>query len=254
MSEDLQKRFKEMAKGELVYVGGKLATQNDLSALFTVRAATLYLRAGGRLAFVLPLAALTRGQFERLRSGSFHSARLAYDEAWTMDDGVFPLFPVPSCVVFARRRDTSQSIPETVRAYSGTLPFRDAPEAIADLRLTVRENAPRPSEASFEGGSTYRKAFRQGATLVPRMLCLVERKAVGRLGANTARPLVASRRNSLEKKPWRDLPGIEAAVEREFLHPVLLGESILPYRLFREFEGVIPVTNRGNVLDARVRG
>ena len=86
MSADLQKRFREMAKGERVYVGGKFATQNDLAALFTVRAATLYLRSGGRIAFVLPLAALTRGQFEKLRSGLFSSVRIAWDEAWTMDD------------------------------------------------------------------------------------------------------------------------------------------------------------------------
>jgi hypothetical protein len=98
MNTDLQKRFKELAKGERVYVGGKLATQNDLSALFLVRAAMLYLRSGGRIAFVLPLAALTRGQFERLRSGSFMSARIAWDEAWTMDESVWPLFEVPSCV------------------------------------------------------------------------------------------------------------------------------------------------------------
>ncbi|NJL50797.1 MAG: SAM-dependent DNA methyltransferase [Blastochloris sp.] len=82
MSADLQKRFRELAKGERVHVGGKFATQNDLSALFTVRAAALYLRAGGQLAFVLPLAALTRGQFEPLRKGSFASAKIAWDEAW----------------------------------------------------------------------------------------------------------------------------------------------------------------------------
>jgi hypothetical protein len=58
MSADLQKRFRELAKGERVHVGGKFATQNDLSALFAVRAVALYLRAGGRIAFVLPLAAL----------------------------------------------------------------------------------------------------------------------------------------------------------------------------------------------------
>ena len=71
MSTDLQKRFREMAKGERVHVGGKFATQNDLAALFTVRPAALYLRSGGRLAFVLPLATLTRRQFEKLRAGSF---------------------------------------------------------------------------------------------------------------------------------------------------------------------------------------
>ncbi|MGQ0484487.1 MAG: N-6 DNA methylase [Hyphomicrobiales bacterium] len=123
MSADLQKRFKEMAKGERVYVGGKLATQNDLCALFVVRAAGLYLRAAGRIAFVLPLAALTRGQFEAFRKGSFNITRLAFDEAWTMDDSVQPLFPVPSCVVFARKRATAKVMPDTVRAYAGVFPI-----------------------------------------------------------------------------------------------------------------------------------
>ena len=250
MSADLQKRFKEMAKAERVYVGGKLATQNDLCALFTVRAAGLYLRAAGRIAFVLPLAAMTRGQFEPLRSGSFDLARIAWDEAWTMDDSVFPLFPVPSCVVFGRKRATGKAMPKRVRAYAGTLPLRDAHEDVADLALTVQENTPAPTEAVFTGGSPYRKAFRQGATLVPRMLCLVERKSVGRIGGDLSSPLVESRRTTLEKMPWKNLPGIENRVESEFLRPVLLGESILPYRVFRAFEGVVPVDSKGKVLDA----
>jgi hypothetical protein len=251
MSEDLQRRFRELAKAERVYVGGKFATQNDLAALFTIRSVALYLRSGGRIAFVLPLAALTRGQFDTFRKGSFTSARVAWDEAWTMDDTVQPLFPVPSCVVFGRRRATSRAMPDTVRAYSGTLPLRDAGEEIADERLTVTENAPKPAEGQFSGGSAYRTAFHQGATLVPRMLCFVERRAAGRLGGDPTAPFVASRRNNQEKKPWKLLSGVEHRVEAEFLHPVLLGESILPYRVFRPFEGVVPVTEQGAVLDAQ---
>ena len=250
MSPDLQKRFRALAKDERVYVGGRFATQNDLSALFSARAAHLYLRSGGRLGFVLPLAALTRGQFEKLRTGSFRSAKIAWDEAWTMDDSVQPLFPVPSCAVFGQKRAASRPIPERVRAYSGQLPFRDAPEPVADANLRVMEDAPAPSVGSFEGGSAYRQAFRQGATLVPRMLCLVERRQAGRLGANPSAPLVASRRTAQEKRPWKELPGIENPVEAEFLRPVLLGESILPYRVFRPFEGVAPVTASGLVLNA----
>jgi hypothetical protein len=249
MSPDLQKRFKEMAKGEKVYVA-RVPSQNDLSALFTVRAAALYLRSGGRIAFVLPLAALTRGQFERLRAGSFRSARIAWDEAWTMDDSVQPLFPVPSCVVFGRRRAIARALPDTVRAYSGTLPFRDAPEEIADKCLRVWEGAQALETARHKGGSPYRELFRNGATLFPRMLVFVERKSIGRLGADPTAPYVVSRRTNQEKVPWKTLPGIENKVESEFLHPVLLGESILPYRVFRPFEGVVPVTDSGEVLDA----
>ena len=256
MSADLQKQFKELAQGLGVYVGRKSASHNDLSALFTARAASLYLRGSGRLAFVLPLAALTRGQFERLRSGAFHDGAIQWDEVWTMDDSVQPLFPVPACAVFGRRRATSKPMPETVRAYSGPLPTRDASEAtvdrlIAEAKFKVTENAPKLTEAVSSGGSPYREAFRAGATLFPRMLCFVERKSLGRLGHDPSAPLVTSRRSAQEKAPWKSLPAIENPVEAQFLRPTLLGESILPYRVFRPFEAVIPATEKGEILDSR---
>jgi|HubBroStandDraft_1064217.scaffolds.fasta_scaffold00020_49 hypothetical protein len=250
-SADLQKRFKDLAISERVYVGGRVATQSDLCALFAVRAAALYLRSGGRLALVLPLAVLTRGQFQGLRSGDFTSVRIAWDEAWTLDETVFPLFPVPSCVVFGRRGATAQSLPETVRAYSGVLPFRDAPEAVADARLAVIEGVAAPRVAQSKGGSPYRAAFRNGATLFPRMFVFVDRKTAGRLGADLSAPLVASHPNGRAKKPWQPDRPIEHRVEIEFLRPVLLGESIAPHRVFRPFEGVVPVTDQGAVLDAK---
>lgn len=249
MSTDLQTRFKELAKGERVYVS-RLPSHNDLCALFAVRAASLYLRSGGRLALVMPLAVLTRGQFDALRKGSFTSIRIAWDEAWTMDDSVSPLFPVPSCAVFGRRRATAQAIPDRVRAYSGDLPFRDASEALADARLTVEEVAPALRTALARGGSVYRDAFRQGAIVVPRMMWLVERQAVGRLGMDRSAPFVVSRRSSLEKMPWREAESIGNKVDAEFLRPVLLGESIVPYRLFNPFEAVVPIIGNGTVLDA----
>ncbi len=82
------------------------------------------------------------------------------------------------------------------------------------------------------------------------MLCLVERKSLGRLGEDRTAPFVVSRRNNQEKEPWKSQPGVEHRLEAEFLHPVLLGESILPYRVWRPFEGVVPVTAQGEVLDA----
>jgi hypothetical protein len=224
MSADLQQRFRELADGERVYVGGRFATQNDLAALFTVRAAQLYLRSGGRIAFVLPLAALTRGQFDKFRKGSFTSAKIAWDEAKTL--------------------------PDTVTAYAGDLPMRDATEAVADRFLTINEDAPRPAEGRFQGGSPYRSSFLNGATLYPRMLCVVERAPVGRLGMNPNAPRVVSRRYGQEKPPWKNAPGVEANVEAEFIRSILFGESILPYRIFRPFEAVVPATSIGEVLNS----
>jgi hypothetical protein len=168
----------------------------------------------------MPLAAMTRGQFEAFRSGSFHTKKVQFEAAWVFDDDVQPLFPVPSCVLFARADPgLGKSLPDKVRRYSGTLPFRDAPEKLADENLTIIEDAPRPTEASFQEASPYRSAFRQGATLVPRMLCFVERVTKGRLGSNPKMPLVISRRSTQEKRPWNRLIGIEHQVEVEYLRP-----------------------------------
>jgi hypothetical protein len=249
MSADLQKRFRELSKDERVYVS-RVPSHNDLCTLFTIRAAHLYLRSGGRLAFVMPLAALTRNQFERFRTGSFRSVHIGWEEVWTMDDSVQPLFPVPSCAVFGVKRARSRPIPDKVRAYSGLLPFRDASEELADAKLDVTEEAPALSVAQRTGGSSYRRTFRQGAILVPRMLCLVERRSSGRLGMDPSAPLVVSRRSKQEKSPWRESDPIENRVETEFLRPALLGESIAPYRIIQTFEAVVPVTAQGTVLDA----
>ena len=252
MSADLQKRFKELGKGEKVHVGGKFGTQSDLSALFTVRAVHLYLRAAGRIAFVMPMAALSRGQFEKFRAGRFTSSNIAWEEVWTTDvkAGQGAIFPVPSCVVFGRKRALGKAMPDRVIQFEGWLPLRDAHEDLADEKLTRTENAAAPQAGEFEGGSDYRSAFRQGATLTPRMISLVERKSMGRLGADPNAPVVTSRRSSLEKAPWRDAESIENQVEAKFLRPVLLGESILPYRLFQSFEGVVPVDGDGTALAA----
>ena len=249
MSADLKRRFKELAVGERVYVG-RVPSHNDLCSLFTVRATKLYLRSGGRIAFVLPLAALTRGQFEPFRKGSFQSVRIAWEEAWTMDESVYPLFPVPACVVIGHRRATARPMPMTVTTYSGRLPYRDAPEDLADAQLAVAIGSPAPDVAQSSGGSVYRTRFRQGAILVPRMLCLVDRKMSGRLGADPSAPLVVSRRSRLERMPWKSADSIENRVEPEFLRNAFLGESVLPYRLLRTFEAVIPITNEGVMLDA----
>jgi hypothetical protein len=172
-----------------------------------------------------------------------------------MDDSVAPLFPVPSCVVFGRKRAIGKAMPATVRAYSGALPMRDASEAMADAavadgRLRVLEDAPAPTLGLFTGGSPFRSMFRQGATLAPRMLCLIERREIGRLGSDLSAPLVRSRRSTLEKEPWRSEESLENQVEAPFLRPAILGESLLPYRQLGAFEAVIPVTPAGEVMDS----
>lgn len=243
LSKRNQERLKTEATRAGVWVGGKAATANDLSAYFFARAVALYMRRGGKIVFVLPYAAMSRDPYAKFRSGDFqHSSEavaVRFTGAWTFPSDVQPLFPVPSCVLFAEGSYLNRPLPKTVIRHSGHLPMRDATPEMADLHLAAREDA-WPADTGLSA-SPYKDKFRQGATLVPRRLVIVERlPASGRLGNNPEAPRVRGRTSSQDKKPWRDIDPLEGPVEAEFLRPVYLGESIAPYRLLSHVTGVIP--------------
>ena len=260
MSAEMQKRFRAQAKDAGVWVSGadaaKLVTQTDLSGLFFARAVELYLPRpqargeGGRIAMVLPLAALTRGQFRAFRTGSWNHATVKFEEAWVLDNQeVWPLFRVPTCVLIAQRTHAQATpTPDRVTTFHGRLPFKDAPEELANRDLIVSD-AQAPVPVSFNAGSPYRDRFNNGATLYPRLLCLVVREPVGRLGASASAPIVRSEIRD-RKGEWTAVEALRGPVEVQFLRPVYLGESIAPFRVLRPSEGVIPEIGGGNVMNS----
>jgi hypothetical protein len=74
------------------------------------------------------------------------------------------------------------------------------------------------------------------------MLFFVTRQAAGPLGMSAGKVAVRSLQRNNDKKPWKGLPALEGVVEKQFLRPVLLGESVLPYRIVTTppFEAVLP--------------
>lgn len=246
MRGDFQTRYRKESRSACVWWPGRGSSANDLSAYFFARAALLYMRKSGRVALVMPYAAMSRQAYGEFRKGDIgrlgHTAlRLQFTEAWTFGPNVQPLFPVPSCVLFARsrKRGTKAVLPEQVRAFAGTLSARDAVETEAAECLKEVSKA-WPSEATDEGGSEYRKRFRQGAILVPRRLMLVERAKTGVLPPNPTRPLVRGRTGNQDKAPWKNVTPPQGGVEKEFLRPALLGESVAAFRVLPPLESVIP--------------
>lgn len=259
MSARNQRRFRDESQRLGIWAGGRVATHQDLSAYVFARCCELYLTRDARIAFVMPYAALSRRQFAGFRSGSFlvrqsleNSVMARFTQAWAFDDDVQPLFPVPSCVLFARGGQVGD-LPSNVQRASGELPRRDATPDEADHALTWRE-APWPAIGDDDVSSPYKDTFRQGATLVPRVLCLVQPVAAGPLGGASHAPLVASRRSSQEKAPWKHLDPLKGNVERQFLRPVYLGESVAPFRLLTPPLGVIPWDPQFGPLDAASAG
>jgi SAM-dependent methyltransferase len=245
MDAGMQNRFRQECE-ELGVWAGSLGYRQDLSGYFFARCAELYLRHGGTIAMVLPYSALDRRPYEKLRSGSFVNrkqkepilrAAVRFVEAWAFDEHVQPLFEVPSCVLIATEGETGP-FPETVMAYRGALPRRDASEAEAERALSTEERM--LGSRAAEPASTYQGRFRQGAIFIPRYLWTVEVVPSGRLGGDPAAPVIESLRSNQEKEPWRRLPGLRGPVEREFLRPMLLGASVAPYRLLSPVTAVVP--------------
>ena len=258
MSGDFQGRFRGECRAARLWVGGKVATQQDLSSYFYTRAALLYMRPNGRIALVMPYAALSRRAYAKFRTGEVASSgylelRLRFTEAWAFGPEVWPLFPVPSCVLFANRHDrvSAAPLPTRLKAFQGILPKRDADEAEAAANLTEAA-APWPADASGEGGSPYRSAFRNGATLWPRRFVLIEPvPTTGMLPANPAFPLVRGRTSRQDKRPWKDVEPPRGTVEQEFLRPVLLGESVAPFRVVAPRQAIVPWDpERSRLMDA----
>lgn len=247
MSGAFKGRFRSECQAAGLWVGGKVATQQDLAGYFHLRTAALYLRRTGRMALVMPHAALSRQAWALFRKGEVKRAghvefRLRFTAAWTFGPEVQPLFPVPSCVLFAEVHDASATaaLPAQVQAFTGTLPRRNANENEARRELRAAA-APWPAEAADQGGSPYRRVFRNGATLFPRRLVLVEPAPMpGMLPPNPEFPMIRGRTGAQDKAPWKNLEPPKGTVEWIFLHPVLLGESIAPFRVLTPQQAVIP--------------
>jgi hypothetical protein len=99
----------EALLGYGLWVGGNLATQQDLCALFWARGAERYLAPGGTLAFVLPYAVLNAPVFAGLRAGRMGQVQVRPTGGWALER-VWPIFGAQSgssttstCVLFGRR-------------------------------------------------------------------------------------------------------------------------------------------------------
>ena len=259
MRGEFQRRYRTEARAAKVWWAGRGTSANDLSGYFFLRAALLYMRREGRIALVMPYAAMSRRAYTRFRRGEVvrrgdTEFRVRFTAAWALGPEVQPLFPVPSCVLFASHHDgaTIASLPSNVLGFEGNLSRRDADDAEAARSLT-ESRRPWPTEASEEGGSPYRKAFRQGAILVPRRLVLVEPIApAGSLPPNPDAPVVRGRTGNQDKSPWKTVDPPQGPVEAVFVRSVLLGETVAPFRVIRTLRAVIPWDEeRHELMDTR---
>jgi hypothetical protein len=246
MPVTLQTTYRTLAEERGLWTGGKVATHQDLSDLFVSRSVEQYLNLEGTFAFVMPFAVLSRRQFAGFRSGNWRGPRGgACADLHQAEDFARvkpPPFLMPSCVISGTKASEPSALPDTVRVWLGRLPrgHLDWASAVEHLQGPLEGHV---LTALDESQSPYRERFRQGATLVPRMLVTVEERQRGPLGVAAGRVPVMSARSSNEKRPWKDLASVDGVVEAQFIRPMHLGATIVAYRARTPGLAVIPIVN-----------
>ncbi len=238
----LQEDYRVLAEERGLWAGGKVATHQDLSDLFVVRSIEQYLKLGGRFAFVMPYAALSRRQFAGFRSGSWPGAETAaaFEAPEDFARVKPPLFPVPSCVVAGVKAVSPSALPAGTRSWTGRVPSEHLDWAAAAEHLS--DHVDDIASALDVAESPYRARFAQGATFVPRVLVIVEERPSGPLGVAQGRVAIRSARSSNEKEPWKHQPSLEGVVEGGFLRPLHSGSTIVAFRARTPERAVVPWT------------
>jgi hypothetical protein len=247
MPGDMQAAFRVMSIARGMWHGAKVATHQDLSAIFVARATELYLKKNGRFGFVMPSAVIDteRQHYKGFRTGELsHSGQVlyvAFEQPWDLKRLRPHFFPITASVVFGSRQNAPVVMPHG-ETWSGQLPKPHG--SWSDVESAISRATQIKTELSGEL-SPYAERFRQGATIVPRVLFMVERRAAGPLGRAQGKTNVRSLRSANEKAPWKNLPDREGIVESIFVKPVYLGESVLPYRTRTPLDAVIPRDRKG---------
>lgn len=257
MTPDMQKAFRAMSEARGLWAGAEIATHQDMSGLFAVRACELYLRDGGRFALVLPNAAIDREHYAGFRKGHYGGKggelSLSFDSSWDLRRLRPHFFPRAASVAFGSRvgehtdRWSGREMPQNVQIWTGRLKTPNASWSMAQNWLKRA-----PGRVQYVGQLTkspYAPSFTQGATFTPRFAFVVEKRESSSLGLPAGRIAVQSSRSVQEKKPWKDLPDISDIVESEYVRPFFTGENVLPFRLGKAQLAVVPCGKAG-LLDA----
>ncbi|GLB93128.1 N-6 DNA methylase [Mycobacterium kiyosense] len=249
MTGPMQVQFRALSRERNLLTGALGASGRDLATLFVVRAVELYLRNGGEFAFVMPHGVLSRSPHTGFRSGDWRSdtgnhLTVEFGESWDLKGANTATgFPIPCCVVHGKLSESIGKMPATTLAWTGRLSRADVPWSLASEKLTTGPSSVRVLDHGVVvPESPYKERFRQGAIIVPKVLLFVEDAPAGPLGPGAGRRDVTSARSRLEKVPWKDCDSLRANVETRFIHPIYLGQQVLPFRTTEPKEAILPIT------------
>ena len=256
---------------------GELITQMEVATLFLVRAADLYLKSGGIIAFVLRRSLFSADQHDGLRKRAFRFSedamqKLFWREVWDCEN-ITPLFNVPACVLIAEKVPhpvppplagkgeggiTGQILSGKLERKNTSLAEAEKSLAVENVEFSVHTRGKRSFWATgtavvTQGVSYYKKGFMLGATIFPRSFWFVQVKP-SPLGFNPdLPPLETADRARQEAKDAYKSVFFKDTVESRFLYATLLSTDLLPFGHLDYRLVVLPIEPQGDhykLLDA----
>lgn len=225
----------------------------EIAAIFLAYCSSYFLNDKGQIAFVLPRSFFSADHHDNTRSGKAVGFKLK--QIWDLKD-VTPLFRIPSCVLFADKYEKKKVPFSGLKGniFSGKLPEHNCNLLIA--KENVEEEAVKwyyvkqgkasaissKKTKSNETENSYKKYFKQGATIVPRCFYFIELTQEFPpdfddriINIKTSVAIEAD-----AKKPWKGLK-FTGRIESKFIFRTALAKSILPFALYKPDLIVLPV-------------
>jgi len=254
---EYQKEIKRRAVEEykIAPKSQSLFTQMELATVFLAHSMQTFARPGGKLAFVMPRSVLTADQHQNLIQRKY-AAKFRLSGYWDLWD-VVPLFNVPSCVLFAeqslRPGSSKDSIPAEI--WQGQLSGRDLPwDKVVDSFFITKAKAHviwlgnRSALSTGAGAksetrsSPYAKAFKQGATIVPRNFYFVTVEGLDdKLDIDRTYHAKTNEKSALDSKPPYQDVRLQGNVEGRFLFSTAISRHVLPFVLLDPSPVVLPL-------------
>lgn len=247
MTGDMQNRYIAMGREKNLLSGPRGASARDLSTLFVARAVELYASSTAKFSFVMPHGTLTRKPHEGFRAGNWNiGAAVKFGRSWDLGKASSATgFPMTSCVINGEvgGGGNSKKMPASVQQWTipggkPSMSWVEVQKRATRIDVDIRVLG----AFDVDGSSPYKKKFRSGAIIYPRVLFFIDEVDAGPLGAGAGRARVRSRRSM--HKPWTEVEPFTGTVERDFIHPVHLGETTLPFRMNAPLEAVVPISLR----------
>lgn len=242
---------------------GNLLTQMELATIFLLHALTTFGAEDARLAFVMPRSVLSADQHANLRQRKYR-APVRIDGYWDLAE-VYPVFRVPSCVLFATRGQKSlatHSLRMPAQEWTGRLPERnlsweEAEPHLLSKKITARliwlgkrcALSPLAGNTSPSRPGRYAGEFVNGATVYPRNFYFVSIRRPQEPPKPESVYWVETDPNQAEtaKPPW-DSVRLSGNMEGQFLFTSIIAKHVLPFVVLDPADVVLPLVSRGGKL------